>query len=56
MRLEGVSAIDRYVPLHLALHAFESELNADVDPPLMAAIELNYTVLVGRVHEGAWYS
>jgi len=56
MRLEGISAIDRYVPLHLALHELERELNADVAHPLMAALELPYPVLVGQVHAGDWSS
>ncbi len=56
MRLEGVSAIDRYVPLHLALADLERELNADVAHPLMAALELPYPVNVGQVHSGDWSS
>jgi acetylornithine deacetylase len=34
-RLEGVSAIDRYVAVHLALAEHERRLNADVEHPLM---------------------
>ena len=34
MRLEGRSAIDRYVPVHLALHEHEKTVNADVEHPL----------------------
>jgi acetylornithine deacetylase len=56
MRLEGVSAIDRYVPLHLALADLERELNAEVAHPLMAALELPYPVNVGQVHAGDWSS
>ena len=56
MRLEGVSAIDRYVPLHLALADLERELNADVAHPLMAELELPYPVSVGQVHSGDWSS
>src|SRR3954469_1960902 len=47
-RLEGVSAIDRYLPVHAALAALERELNADVAHPLMRALELPYPLLVGR--------
>jgi acetylornithine deacetylase len=55
-RLEGVSAIDRYVPVHLALAEHERALNADVEHPLMRALELPYPLLVGRVEAGEWSS
>jgi acetylornithine deacetylase len=55
-RLEGVSAIDRYVPVHQALAAHERALNADVEHPLMRALELPYPLLVGRVEAGEWSS
>jgi acetylornithine deacetylase len=55
-RLEGVSAIDRYLPVHAALAAHERALNADVEHPLMRALELPYPLLVGRVRAGEWSS
>ncbi len=55
-RLEGVSAIDRYLPVHAALAALERELNADVEHPLMRALELPYPLLVGRLRAGEWSS
>jgi acetylornithine deacetylase len=55
-RLEGVSAIDRYMPVHAALAELERELNADVSHPLMAALELPYPVSVGRIEGGVWSS
>jgi len=55
-RLEGVSAIDRYLPVHAALAAHERALNATVEHPLMRALELPYPVLVGRVRAGEWSS
>jgi acetylornithine deacetylase len=55
-RLEGVSAIDRYMPVHLALAEHERALNADVEHPLMRALELPYPLLVGRVEAGEWSS
>lgn len=55
-RLAGESAIDRYVPIHAALAEIERELNADVEGPLMAELELPYPVLVGRLHAGSWSS
>jgi acetylornithine deacetylase len=55
-RLNGVSAIDRYLPIHAALAALEAELNADVAHPLMRALPLPYPLVVGRVSAGAWSS
>jgi acetylornithine deacetylase len=56
MRLEGCSAIDRYVAVHAALAALERSLNADVEHPLMREMELPYPLLVGRVDAGRWSS
>ncbi len=55
-RLEGVSAIDRYLPIHAALHEYETRVNETVTQPLMAGLELPYPVLVGQVHAGEWSS
>lgn len=55
-RLHGISAIDRYVPIHLALAEHERALNADVSHPLMATLDLPYPLVVGRVEAGEWSS
>ena len=55
-RLEGVSAIDRYLPVHAALAAHERALNTDVEHPLMRALELPYPLVVGRLDAGEWAS
>lgn len=55
-RLEGCSAIDRYVRVHAALHALERRINAEVAHPLMRRLELPYPLLVGRVSGGEWSS
>jgi acetylornithine deacetylase len=55
-RLEGVSAIDRYLPVHAALAEHERALNAEVEHPLMRALELPYPLLVGRIEAGEWSS
>ena len=56
MRLEGRSAIDRYVAVHAALAAHERRINTDVRHPAMRALELPYPVSVGRVQAGEWSS
>jgi acetylornithine deacetylase len=56
LRLEGESAIDRYVPFHAALQAHERALNGDVAHPLMRLHELPYPLLVGRIVAGQWSS
>jgi len=55
-RLEGVSAIDRYVRVHAALAAHEVAVNAGVTHPLMRELRLPYPLLVGRVAAGTWSS
>jgi acetylornithine deacetylase len=55
-RLEGVSAIDRYLPVHGALAEHERALNTAVDHPLMRALALAYPLVVGRVEAGDWSS
>ncbi len=56
VRLEGVSAIDRYVAIHQALAEHERAVNRDVEHPLMRALPLPYPLLVGRVDGGRWSS
>jgi acetylornithine deacetylase len=56
VRLQGVSAIDRYVSVHAALAEHEREVNAAVAHPLMARLELPYPLLVGRLTAGRWSS
>ena len=55
-RLAGVSAIDRYVRVHLALAEHETEVNAAVSHPLMRRLALPYPLLVGKVAGGDWSS
>jgi acetylornithine deacetylase len=55
-RLEGCSALDRYVRVHAALQALERTINAEVAHPLMRALALPYPLVVGRVTGGDWSS
>lgn len=56
VRLEGVSAIDRYVLVHQALQQHERDVNGRPSHPLVDALELPYPLLVGKVRAGAWSS
>ncbi|HWI08234.1 MAG TPA: M20/M25/M40 family metallo-hydrolase, partial [Solirubrobacteraceae bacterium] len=56
LRLEGVSAIDRYLPIHAALHEHERAVNARPRHPLLAGDPLPYPLLVGRLRAGRWSS
>ena len=54
-RTEGVSAVEKLVPLLAALQQLEADRNADVDP-LMARWPIAYPLSIGRVQAGDWAS
>jgi acetylornithine deacetylase len=54
-RTEGVSAIEKLVPLLAALQRLEADRNRDVDP-LMARWPIAYPLSIGRVQAGDWAS
>lgn len=54
-RTEGVSAVDKLVPLLAALDRLERSRNADVDP-LLARWPIAYPLSIGRVEAGDWAS
>ncbi|MDI1289662.1 MAG: ArgE/DapE family deacylase [bacterium] len=54
-RTEGVSAIDKLLPIMAALAELEARRNADVDP-LMERWALAYPLSIGVVHAGDWAS
>lgn len=54
-RSEGVSAVEKLVPLLAALARLEQRRNADVDP-LLSRWALAYPVSIGRVEAGDWAS
>ncbi|MFP5363704.1 MAG: ArgE/DapE family deacylase [Thermoleophilia bacterium] len=56
LRLEGVSAIDRYMPIHAALHQHEQAVNARPRHPLLVDHPLPYPLLVGKLRAGRWSS
>jgi acetylornithine deacetylase len=55
-RLEGDSAIDRYVDIHRRLQELERARNQDVEHPLMRVLPLPYPISVGRLEAGEWSS
>ncbi len=54
-RTEGVSAVEKFIPILEALRALETNRNADVDP-LMARWPIAYPLSIGTVHAGDWAS
>lgn len=54
-RTEGVSAIEKFLPVLAALQRLEAARNATVDP-LMAHWPLAYPLSVGRISSGDWAS
>jgi acetylornithine deacetylase len=54
MREEGVSAIEKFIPVYQALMELERERNSAVRDSLFAAYELPYALSVGSLHAGNW--
>jgi len=54
-RTEGVSAIEKFVPLLESLRQLEARRNAAVDP-VMARWPVAYPLSIGTVHAGDWAS
>ncbi len=54
-RTEGVSAIEKFMPIMQALTAYEAERNSSVDP-LMARWPIAYPISIGTIHAGDWAS
>lgn len=56
VRLEGVSAIEKYLDIHRALLQLEKERNSNITHPLLSKLELPYPLSIGRVQAGNWSS
>jgi acetylornithine deacetylase len=54
-RSEGISAVEKFLPVLAALQALEAARNASVDP-LMARWPLAYPLSIGRLAAGDWAS
>ncbi|WP_246035755.1 M20/M25/M40 family metallo-hydrolase [Dictyobacter kobayashii] len=56
MRLEGVSAVEKYLELHRVLLQLEKERNSNITHPLLGKFEIPYPLSIGRVQAGNWSS
>jgi len=56
VREEGVSALEKFIPIHNALIELEKRRNKRVDDPLYANFELPIPLNMGKVQTGNWPS
>ena len=56
VREEGVSAIEKFIPIQQALLELERMRNCDITDPLYARYRLPYALCIGRVEAGDWAS
>jgi acetylornithine deacetylase len=56
VREEGVSAIEKFIPLYQALLILEQERNRHFQDPLFARYSLPYPICVGTLQAGNWAS
>lgn len=56
VRLEGVSAIEKYLEIHQTLIELEKRRNNGVTHPLLGKLPLPYPLSIGRVQAGNWSS
>ena len=54
VRAEGVSAFERFLPIHTALKALEEERNRTVRHPLYEGMALPWPLSIGIVQAGIW--
>lgn len=56
MRSEGISALEKFLPLYNAIRDLERVRNAHVQHPLMAEYALPYPISIGTLRAGNWAS
>ena len=56
VRLEGVSAVEKYLDIHRTLVQLERERNSEVEHPLLGKLSLPYPLNIGQVQAGNWPS
>jgi acetylornithine deacetylase len=56
MRAEGVSALEKFLPVFEAIAELERARNTRVEQPLLAEYELPYPISIGTLRAGNWAS
>jgi acetylornithine deacetylase len=56
LREEGISAIEKSIPIHQALLALEQKRNQNIQDPLYAQYTLPYPLCIGTMRAGNWAS
>ncbi len=56
VRLEGVSAVEKYLDIHRSLIQLEKERNSEIEHQLLGKLALPYPLNIGRVQAGNWSS
>ena len=56
LREEGVSAIEKFLPIHSALMELERARNSRVQDPLFSRYRLPYALSIGKLQAGDWAS
>lgn len=56
LRAEGVSAIEKFIPLYQAIMRFEESRTAAANNPLFAAYPIPYPIAIGTINGGSWAS
>jgi acetylornithine deacetylase len=54
LRTDGVSAIDKFLPLYEALKRLETERNARIKDPLYAGFDIASPLSIGKIVGGEW--
>jgi acetylornithine deacetylase len=55
-RLEGVSALEKYLDIHKSLLQLERARNSEIQHPLLSKLALPYPLNIGRIQAGNWSS
>ncbi|HXZ04769.1 MAG TPA: ArgE/DapE family deacylase [Ktedonobacteraceae bacterium] len=56
VRLEGVSALEKYLDIHKTLLQLERARNSEMKHPLLSKLALPYPLNIGRIQAGNWPS
>lgn len=56
LRTEGVSPLDRFIPIYQALQQMETDRNAALRDPLFAEYEVPFALCIGTLRSGVWAS